>query len=199
MATGVDGWGRVSVGGGFRWVPNWWFAERAQQAGTPLVPGLSGGPQGTVSFGFGATDLLEVSIDALVGYESFALQLPDGTREIYTSVAYGALLGGRLVGTDIPAKGLAPYLAVQAGPLVSNIGARSNPVPERLLLAFSVAGGLAWRLSDRYGVALEARYLYGRSAIPGISGINVGGVWFSAMLVIFFPPAPKRDLDVPGF
>lgn len=199
LGSGIDGWGRISVGGGYRWVPNWWFIGRAAEAGTPVIPGLSGGPQATLSFGYGATSNLEVSIDLLGGYESFSLSLPDGGRADYSSVAYGVLLGGRLVGTDFPFKGGMPYLSVQAGPLLSNISTGSTPVPERLLGGMSVSGGFTWRFAERYGVTLEARYLYGRNAIPGISGINVGGVWFSAMFTIFFPPAPKRDLDVPGF
>jgi len=199
LAEGIDGLGRISVGGGFRWVPNWWFADHAAALGTPVTQGLSGGPAADVSFGYGVNANFELSIDLLAGYESIALALPDGGRDEYTSAAYGAQLGGRLVGNNVFAKGLMPYLTAQAGPWVSNISSHLTPVPERLLLAFSVGGGLTYRFMERYGITLEAKYMNARSAVPGISGINVGGVWFSAMFTIFFPPAPKRDLDVPGF
>lgn len=198
MAEGVDGWGRISIGGGYRWVPNWWFIDRAAAAGTPVVPGISGGPQATASFGYGVAANLELSIDLLGGFESFALSLPDGNRDEYVSAVYGAQVGGRLVGSNVFFKGLMPYLTVQAGPLLSNISG-GTPQTERVLFAFSAGGGLTYRFADRYGISLEARYMNARSAVTPISGINVGGVWFSAMFTIFFPPAIKRDLDVPGF
>ncbi|HEY0882340.1 MAG TPA: hypothetical protein VGD87_12445, partial [Archangium sp.] len=75
----------------------------------------------------------------------------------------------------------------------------TNPQQERVLLAVSAGGGLTWRITDRYGLTLDVRYMFARSAIWPISGINVGGVWFGLSFNIFFPPAPKRDLDVPGF
>lgn len=199
MADGVEGGGRVSFGGGFRWVPNWWFIDHAAAAGTPVIPGLSGGPQATASFGYGVSANLEISIDLLGSFETFALALPDGVRDEYTSAVYGAQVGGRLVGSNVPFKGLMPYLTVQAGPLLSNISSKANPQTERVLLAFSAGGGLTWRFAERYGLTLEARYMNARSAVSPISGINVGGVWFGVMFNIFFPPGPKRDLDVPGF
>ena len=199
LAEGIDGWGRISVGGGFRWIPNWWFIDHAANAGTPVIPGLSGGPQVGASFGFGVTSNVEVAIDLLGGYETFTLRLPDDQKDEYTSAAYGAQIGGRIVGSNVPFKGLLPYLSVQAGPLVSSITSKLNPQTERLLLAITVGGGLTYRFADRYGITLEAKYIYARSAVWPISGINVGGVAFSAMFTIFFPPAPKRDLDVPGF
>ncbi len=196
---GIDGLGRISIGGGFRWVPNWWFIEKAAQAGTPVIPGLSGGPQATVSFGYGATSWIECAVDFLVGYERFALALPEGGRLDYTSVTYGALIGVRAVASDFLVAGLMPYVSGQLGPVLSNISAPHESIPEKALLAFSAGGGLTYRLNSRFGLAVEARYLYGRNQVPPISGINVGGVWFSAMLTLFFPPTSKRDLDLPGF
>lgn len=199
MGEGIDGWGRVSVGGGFRWVPNWWFEEHAAALGTPVVPAMHGGPHLTASFGYGVGANLELAIDLLGSFNSFTLALPDGNLDEYTAAAYGAQLGGRLVGSNVFIKGLMPYLTVQAGPLLSNISSKTTHVPEKVLLAVSAGGGITYRFMDRYGVTLEARYMYARDAVPPISGINVGGVWFGAMFTIFFPPAPKRDLDVPGF
>lgn len=199
FADGIDGAGRVSLGGGFRWVPNWWFADHAAAAGTPVIPGLSGGPELTASFGYGVTANLEFSIDLLGGYENIALALPDGQRDEYTSAVYGAQVGGRFVGNNVFFKGLMPYAGLQAGPLLSSISSRVNPQPERVLFAFSALGGLTYRFAERYGLTLEARYINARAALWPISGINVGGVAFSAMFTIFFPPAVKRDLDVPGF
>ena len=199
MGEGIDGWGRISLGGGFRWVPNWWFAAKAAEAGTPVIPGLNGGPQLTASFGYGVASSLELTVDLFGSYETFALALPNGQKDEYTSAVYGAVLGGRLVGNNIFFKGFMPYLALQAGPMLSSVSSRANPLAERLLLSFCAGGGLTYRFADRYGISLDAKYIYARSAVPPISGINGGGVAFSAMFTIFFPPPPTRDLDVPGF
>jgi hypothetical protein len=197
-AEGVNGAGRVSVGGGFRWVPNWWFKDRAAALGLSVAPGLDGGAQGTASFGYGVTSLFELSVDLILGYHSLALSYSDHDEPV-NSLSAGALLGPRLVGTDVLFKGLMPWLGVQVGPLLSNIATRVVMVPEKVVLALSASAGLNWKVSDRYGVGLEARYVMARNNLPDIAGINVGGVWFSATFTLFFPPQLKRDLDVPGF
>jgi len=197
FAEGVDGVGRIAIGGGFRWVPNWHFTQKAADAGRPVVQTLNGGPQLTASFGYGINSMFELSIDLLGSFETITLQPAEGPAEEYTSAVYGAQAGGRFY--PLLSKTLQPFLTVQAGPLLSNIANTANPQQERVLLALSAGGGLTWRITDRYGLTLDVRYMYARSAIWPISGINVGGVWFGLSFNIFFPPAPKRDLDVPGF
>ncbi len=199
LGEGIDGLGRISLGGGYRWVPNWHFIYKANQAGTPFVEGINGGPQATASFGLGVSSVIELSIDLLGSFETFKLALIDGGTEEYTSAMYGAQLGGRLTGTDVFFKGFAPYLSLQAGPLLSNVSSKSLPNYEKVLLALSASVGATYRFSPRYGIALDARYMLARATVPPISGINVGGFLFSAMFVLYFPSAPKRDLDVPGF
>lgn len=194
-AGGIEGWGRISVGGGYRWVPNWYFAEKAAAAGRPIEVASPGGPQGTASFGLGVNAWLEVAIDLFGGYEAFTL----APQEHFTSVSYGALLGGRLVGTDVLFKGFMPYLVLQAGPLLAQVTSAQSQGQEKLMGSLAAGAGATWRFAERYGVSLEAKWYYGRHFVTDISGINVGGVWFTASFTIFFPPAPKRDLDVPGF
>jgi hypothetical protein len=198
-AQGIDGWGRISAGGGFRWVPNWWFQEKSAALDRAMIPTIDGGGQGTASFGLGVSSMLEISVDLVLGYQTFALHNPDGDSNPYTSLTAGALLGGRLVGTDVFFKGFMPYLSLQAGPVLSAISSHDQMVPEKVNLGLSAAGGATVKIGDRYGFTLEVRYLQARNAVPGISGINVGGVWFTAMFTYFFAPALKRDLDVPGF
>jgi hypothetical protein len=198
-AQGIDGWGRLSIGGGFRWVPNWWFQSHAADAGTPVIPTIDGGGQGTASFGFGVSTNLELSVDLLVGYQTFSLATPGGDPNPYTSLTAGALLGGRLVGTDVFFKGFMPYLSLQTGPVLSAISSRDGALPEKVNLGLSAAGGATVKIAERYGFTLEVRYLQARNAVPGISGINAGGVLFSVMFTYFFAPSLKRDLDVPGF
>lgn len=196
---GIDGVGRISVVGGFRWVPNWHFKEKAAEAGYPMVPTLEGGASGAVSFGLGVSRFLEVAVEVPLGYHGFQLEGPDGTREDFTSFSAGAYLGPRLVASDVLFKGLLAWAGAGGGGLLTTVGGRRQEIPERLVLSFTVAGGLTWRITQTYGISLEVRYVNGRNAVAGISGINAGGVWFNAGLTIFFPPAIKRDLDVPGF
>lgn len=198
-ADGLDGMGHVSIGGGFRWVPNWWFQGKAAAFGTPVIAGIDGGPQGTASFGLGVTSVLAVSINLLFGYQGFALLRPDGGRDEYSSMTAGALIGGRLGGSDVLFKGFMPYLELQAGPVLSVLGGPREAIPEKAILGLSAAGGATYRFARSYGITLEVRYLHARNSVPEISGINVGGVWFTAMFTIIFPPSLKRDLETPTF
>lgn len=199
QAEGIDGLGYVSIGGGFRWVPNWWFQSKAAAAGTPVIPGIDGGPEGIGTFGLGVMSWLAVSITLMGGYTGFALSLPDGGRAEYSSVTGGGMLGGRIMGSDVFFKGFYPYLDLQAGPMLAVIGGPGEVIPEKAVLGLSAAGGFMLKVAGQYGFSVEARYLQARASVPGISGINVGGVWFSAMFTVFFPPTIKRDLSLPGF
>lgn len=191
----IEGVGRIQVSAGYRWTPNWYFTGKAAEAGTPVVRASIGGPQATASFGYGATSWLEGTIDVLGAIESFELSgyLP------FTSSTYGALLGIRVARLDVWVPGLVPHAGVQVGPMLSTVSSATLPGTEHLQLGYSVNGGLTWRFSERFGLTLDVRWLYARIYVDGISGINVGGVWFSLGLTTFFAPAPKRDLDVPGF
>lgn len=198
--TPTDGVGRMSFGGGLRWTPNDHFNARANEAGHPNTRAQEFvtaplGFQGAASFGYGAFEWLELAIDLFAGFESFQLEgwLP------FSSVSYGALVGVRLTRYDFPVKGLVPYVGAQTGPVLVIVNSPSAPGPERILQGFSVNGGAAWRLTDRFGLFVDVRWLLGRAYVADIAGRNVGGVFASAGVSIFFPPTPKRDLDVPGF
>jgi hypothetical protein len=194
-STSVDGWGRLTVFGGYRLVPNGYFAGRAAEAGSPMLHASVGGPQGGASFGYGTLSFVEICIDLLIGYETFELegQLP------YSSVTYGGLLGVRLTRLDWLVPGLAPFLGMQGGPILANVSSGSNPQPEKLQLAFSVNAGFNYRFAERFAFNVDVRWMYARYYVDPIAGANVGGLWFSAGFTFFFTPAPKKDLDVPGF
>lgn len=198
-AGGIDGVGRISIGGGLRWIPNWWFLEHAEAAGYPAIDHVPLGGHGVASFGYGVSSWLEISIDVFGGYQAFALQGMDGGRREYSSFTGAAFLGGRLVARDIFGKGFSPWLSAQAGGLLNTLSGPDIEIPERLMPSFAVGGGFDVRFTERYGLSIDARYLHGRSYVPPISGINVGGMWFTVSFVIFFPAEAKRDLAVPGF
>lgn len=198
--SATDGVGRVSFGGGLRWTPNGFFNGKAAEAGRPNVTNgdfvtAPLGFQGMASFGYGAFEWLELAVDVFAGFESFQLE---GWAP-HSSLSYGGLLGLRLTRYDFPVAGLVPYLGVQTGPMLVTVTSPSSPGTERIMQAWSVNGGAAYKFTDKLAVYVDVRYLYGRVYVSDIAGRNVGGVWFSAGLTIFFPPTPKRDLEVPGF
>ncbi|MBM4776360.1 MAG: hypothetical protein GQE15_01540 [Archangiaceae bacterium] len=193
----TDGVGRVSFGGGLRWTMNDYFNARAAELGTPIERAGTAplGVQGMASFGYGAFEWLELAVDLFAGFESFKYV----GEELFTSVSYGGLIGLRLTRYDFPFQGLVPYVGVQTGPMLTIVTSPSEPGAERILQGWSVNGGATFRITDRVGIFLDARYLYGRVFVGELAGRNVGGVFVSAGVSLFFPPAPKRDLDVPGF
>lgn len=195
QSQSIDGWGRATVMGGYRWVPNWYFASKAAAAGQPYTSPLQGGPQGVLSFGYGATEWLEVSVDLFAASHAFTV---DGL-EPFTSFSYGAGLGARLMKTNVLFPGFTPYVGIALGPVLSDLFSSSLQVPERLLGGYLAVGGFHWKVADRWAITFDVRYLYARSVVPDIGGINVGGVFVSLGVSMFFPPAPKRDLEVPGF
>jgi hypothetical protein len=161
-----------------------------------MVKQSPGGPQGGASFGYGAFSFVEVTVDLLIGYEQWELE----GFQPFTSVQYGGMLGARFTKMDIFFKGFAPYAGVQFGPILSSVTSNSAPQGEKLLGGIAVNGGFNWKLSDRFGVSLDVRWLFARHYVNAVDvGCNVGGLWASVGFTIFFPPAPKQDLDVPGF
>jgi len=198
--SATDGVGRISFGGGLRWTPNGFFNGKAAEAGranTTTQEWVTApiGAQGMASFGYGAFEWFELAVDVFGGFESFQLEgwLP------HASVSYGGLIGFRLTRYDFPFQGLVAYVGVQTGPMLVTVSSPSSPGAERIMQAWSVNGGAAYKFTDKLALFVDVRYLYGRVFVSDIAGRNVGGVSFSAGLTIFFPPSPKRDLDVPGF
>lgn len=191
----IDGWGRITAFGGYRYVPNGYFAEKAAEAGAPMKKPSPGGPQGGASFGYGAFSFLEVTIDLLIGYETFELE----GQAPFSSVTYGGLLGARFTKLDLLFTGFAPYAGVQAGPILSIVTSNSAPQPEKFLGGIAINGGFNYRFTERLGINLDVRWMFARNYVEPIAGCNVGGLWVSLGFSVFFPPAPKADLDVPGF
>jgi hypothetical protein len=190
----VEGWGRIELLGGYRWVPNWYFFERAAALGRPVVKASLGGPQAGLGFGYGASDWLEIAIDLFGAVDWF--ELPQAS---YAAITYGGLLGPRLVGSDVLFRGFNPYLGVEAGPTFVLLQSSAVTTPERLLIGLAVVGGFHWRIADRWSIAFDVRWLWARGAVAEVASFNAGGVLVSAGLSYLFPPAPHRDLEVPGF
>ncbi len=190
-ARSIDGIGRITVQGGYRWTPNNYFNEKASAAGHPVTRASPGGPQVSASFGYGATDFIEGTIDLIFGYESFTLK----NLEPFNSFTYGALLGVRFAKMDFPIRGLLPHVGAQMGPILGFVSSPSNDNQERLTTGYSFNAGLSWRFTERFGLTFDTRFLVARAYVNGISGINVGGLFFSLGFTVFFAPSPKTALD----
>jgi hypothetical protein len=192
----MEGMGRVSVQGGYKWAPNAPFVQKADEAGHTLEGKLAGGPQFSASFGYAALDWVEATIDLLIGFENFTLK----DYEPFASTTYGALLGVRLAKMDFPIRGLVPHLGAQFGPVLSFITSKSINSAEKLNTAYSLNAGLTWRFKEKWGVGFDARYVFATGEIPGAGPggdnltINAGGLWVSLTLVYFIGPGPKDPL-----
>ncbi len=195
LAEGIEGMGRISVVGGYKWTPNGYFEGKAAQAGHPLT-GRTPGIEGSASFGYGVNSFAEVAIDLFGGWETFTL---DGYQP-FSSTIYGGLIGLRVTSTTLFGRSLVPHLGAQAGPAVAQITSPSFDLGERVLLAATGNIGVTWRFVERFGITLDVRYMYARLFVADISGANIGGVFFSIGATMYFPGSPERkDLSVPGF
>lgn len=190
----MEGMGRVAVQAGYKWAPNGQFVNQAARDGYPLKGSMPGGPQASASFGYAPTSWLEATIDLFVGFEGFTL---DGL-ERFSSTTYGALLGVRVGKMDFPVHGLLPYLGAQLGPALSFVTSKSIAGVEKLNTGYSINAGLTYRFADKWGVGLDARYLFADGAIPLPDGntlsINAGGLWISATVTFFIGAGPKDPM-----
>jgi hypothetical protein len=189
----IEGFGRITAEAGYRWAPDPHFAAAAAAQGMQVVS-APGGAQAQVSFGYGATEWLEVSVDVFGAVDSFTL---DGQAP-YTSAVYGALAGVRLTQQDVFFQGFMPHLGLAVGPAFASVGSAASTT-DSTQWAGSVNGGFTIRLNPRFGLTFDFRFLMARAYFPGVAGINVGGGFFSVGLTTLFAPQPKSDLSVPGF
>ena len=186
----LEGMGRISLEGGYKWTPNADFMRRAALALHPVEGNMSGGPQFAASFGYAPLDWVEATIDVFVGFETFKL---DGLDQ-FTSTTYGGLLGVRFAKMDFPFRGLIPYFGAQLGPVLSYVTSGSTAGSERFNTGYSVNAGAIYRVSDRWGIGLDVRYLFARGDVPEIATIDAGGLWISLSINYFIPAGPKDPL-----
>ncbi len=186
----LEGMGRIALQGGYRWTPNGSFVHAASNNGHPLVGTMPGGPQFSASVGYAPLEWLEATIDVFVGFESFRL---DGL-ESFTSTSYGALLGVRLGKMDFPIRGLLPYLGAQVGPALTFVTSKSIANSEKLNTGISLNAGLTFRVTDKWGLGFDARYLFSNGEVPDIGTINGGGLWVSLSVTYFIGAGPKDPM-----
>ncbi len=187
----LEGAGRISLQGGYRYTPNGDFIRRAEAAGFPVEGGaIIGGPQFSGSFGYAPLDWMEATIDVIVGFESFRLR----DLDTFTSTTYGALIGVRLAKTDFPFQNLVPHIGAQIGPVLSFISGTSIAGSERFNTAYSLNAGLTFRFAERWAAGFDVRYLFAYGALPEVATFNAGGLWGSLSVTYFIPSGPKDPL-----
>jgi hypothetical protein len=184
----IEGLGRITIGGGVRWLPNDWFRKNVDsREGHPVESWWPIGPQAFGSFGYGVLSFLEVSIDLVGAGERYKLlDVPEST-----SVTYGALLGARVMKADLFFEGFTPMAGVLLGPIFSHQSRDDGLVEERVVTGFSIVAGVAFRLTHLFGIWAEYRFLLARGVVPESSvGINAGGSWFGVGFTVY--------LETPG-
>lgn len=192
-APSLEGEGRISIQGGWRYVSNSTFYNGyySQRPGLERAPQSHGGPLAVGSFAYSVTDLVEVGIDLFATAERMQLT---GQPEL-TILNYGALLGVRFQGwLNLGPEGTVPFLGLLTGPMLASSTFKGQPVRELLSQAWAGSAGATLRLTPKWGITLEYRLVFARGAVakPGeqFGTFNAGGSWLSVGVNYTFPPEP---------
>jgi hypothetical protein len=161
------------------------------------APASKGAPfkNANASFGYGVLDFLEIAIDGYFAYERFSLS---GWAP-FSSFTYGGFLGARLTKMDFPFRNFVPYVQVMSGATLSIVSSPDVPGTEKLQPGFAAGAGFTYRILERFGVSFDFKWLMARHFIADLAGMNVGGLWFTVGLTLFFPSEAKREPDLPRF
>jgi hypothetical protein len=201
-APSLDGAGRISIQGGWRYVSNSTFYNsyysQPGNAGLERASKSPGGPLLVGSFAYAMSDLLEVGIDLFGAGER--LQLTDQPQ--LSTFCYGALLGVRLQKwLALGPEGTVPFVGVLTGPLLATATFQGERPQETLVQAYAATVGATARLTPRWGLSLEFRQVFARGAVSKagqrFGSFNAGGSWLSVGVSYSFPPEPGPSLRNP--
>ncbi|MFY2559511.1 outer membrane beta-barrel protein [Corallococcus terminator] len=213
VPSSMDGVGRITVQAGWRVTSNETFYE--SWYGAPANAGLSrarktaGGPFGVATFAYSLSDLLELGIDVFgtgsrlyVTEPGLEGQAPFERR--IDTLAYGAMLGLRFqtVLPEVGPYGLVPFLGLSTGPTLISSEREGEAVREKTTQAWAGVLGATWRLSPRWGLTAEYRFMFLRGPVgpeaAKLGSFNIGGNWMSLGVTYTFPPEPSRGLPGSG-
>ncbi|NTX02327.1 outer membrane beta-barrel protein [Myxococcus sp. CA040A] len=211
--TSMDGVGRITVQGGWRSTSNETFYKgwygRTGNGDLARARKTGGGPFGVASFAYSLSDLVELGIDLfatgsrLYVTEPGVESLPPTERGIDT-LAYGAMLGLRFqkLLPEVGPYGLVPFLGFLTGPTLISSERDGEAVRERTTQAWAGSLGATWRLSSRWGITGEYRFMFLRGPVgpedAKIGSFSLGGSWLSLGVTYTFPPEPSRGLPGSG-
>lgn len=196
---------RITLHGGWRLTSNDTFYEGYYtlpgNEDLPRAPASPGGPYLGATFGYSASELVEVGIDLFATGERLQLT---GTPTI-TTVSYGAMVGLRFQALldVLTENGVVPFVGLQVGPLLAFSSVDGVGVRETFTQGFAGTVGLNVRLSPQWGLAADYRLVFarggnpfnGRPGLTDLGSYNAGGSWFSVGVTFFFP---RSSLRPPG-
>lgn len=213
VPSSLDGVGRITVQGGWRVTSNETFYEgwydRDANAGLARARKTAGGPLGVATFAYAVSDLLELGIDLFATGSRLYVTDPGAAgqgpfeRRIDT-LAYGAMLSLRFqtVLPEVGPYGLVPFLGLSTGPTLISSTRQGEAVREKTTQAWAGALGTTWRLSPRWGLTAEYRFMFLRGPVgpeaEKLGSFNMGGNWLSLGVTYTFPPEPSRGLPGSG-
>jgi len=213
VPSSLDGVGRITVQAGWRVTSNetfyeGWYAREAN-AGLSRAKKTAGGPFGVATFAYSLSDLLELGIDLFATGSRLYVTDPGAEgvgpfeRRIDT-LAYGAMLGLRFqtVLPEVGPYGLVPFLGLSTGPTLISSKRQDEEVREKTTQAWAGVLGTTWRLSPRWGLTAEYRFMFLRGPVgpesAKLGSFNMGGNWLSLGVTYTFPPEPSRGLPGSG-
>lgn len=206
-STSLDGVGRISIQGGYRFTSNEtfyksWYGQSDEFKALPRAREATGGPLVVGSFGYAINDLVELGIDLFATGGRLYVNAPEGEQRLDT-LCYGALVGLRFqtVLPEVGPYGLVPYAGILTGPTLVSSKRSGEALQEATTQAWMGSLGTTLRLSPRWGVTAEYRlaFLRGPVGLPDAQGkrarsFSNGGSWFSFGVTYSFPPEPTRPL-----
>ncbi|RKH61593.1 hypothetical protein [Corallococcus aberystwythensis] len=209
--TNLDGVGRITLQAGYRLTSNntlydSWYGTKGPGNGLERGPESSGAPLGVATFAYAMSDLVEIGIDLLGTTQNLRLSEPGGdgpvSRKVST-VAYGLLIGMRFQGVlDVGPQGLVPFAGLLTGPTVVSSTREGSSLQEKVTQAWVGSLGATLRLSAKWGITAEYRFMFLRGPVespnatsyPGPFSFSSGGNWFALGVTYTFPPDPSRPL-----
>jgi opacity protein-like surface antigen len=206
-SASLDGMGRISLQAGWRVTSNETFFESFYalpvNQGLPPDGRSTGGPFLAGSFGYAATDLIEVGIDLFATGEQLR---PTGAPAL-TTLTYGALVGVRfqtLLSLLTP-EGVVPFIGVMTGPTLTFSRAEQVGSTEQVTQAWVATAGASFRFTPRWALTAEYRLAFVRGvsafnqqeAYQNLASYNAGGSWFALGVTYFLPPTPSRPFSPP--
>ncbi|MGQ0507207.1 MAG: hypothetical protein ACT4TC_18010 [Myxococcaceae bacterium] len=175
------GSGRVSVQGGWRFGLNGRFYGSAAEQGYEREKTLNGGPALMTVFGYSATDLIEISIDPFVAYESLRLV---GVEPMNAWI-YGAMVSARVQGEPL-GKWLTLNIGLSTGGLLVNVTGGGHTGVESFGPAFGGTAGAILHLNEVLGLSLEYKVMFGQGVGTAYGEARGNGHFVGLGLTYFF-------------
>lgn len=192
----LEGTNRISVVGGWRYAPNTTFYNNYYSAeahqGLSRSRGSFGGPALTATFGYSATNLIEVVGDAFASYERMKLTGQPGLN----AVTYGVMLGLRFQKRfEVGPAGLIPSVGALVGPHIAAAYFDGGRAVENGGTGFALTAGATLRLTPTWGLCFEFREIFARGEVEDFGYYNAGGSWLAAGVTYTFPWEPERKIN----